>query len=251
MDEGSGNLRDKVILITGAAQGIGAATARLCAQRGAAVILADVKAEKGEAEAAALRAAGHRATFYPVDVRQDEAVRELFEQVRRDYGRLDVLICAAGVLQGAFLQPDEFPVEIFDFVMAVNVRGVFLCARYATPLLAEAPKGVMILIGSGAGVIGGSSSIAYGASKGAVNGMGMTLERHLAPRGIRVNVVCPGGIETEMKLGVIQSQAAREGRSYDEMVANSRLGDPAGVARLLAYLASDDAEYVRRNVFTR
>ena len=109
----------------------------------------------------------------------------------------------------------------------------------------------MILIASGAGVIGGSSSIAYGASKGAVNGMGMTLEGHLARRGIRVNVVCPGGIETEMKLSVIKTQAEREGQSYEALVAASHLGQPIGVARLLAYLASDEADYVRRNLFTR
>jgi NAD(P)-dependent dehydrogenase (short-subunit alcohol dehydrogenase family) len=244
------DIRGKTILITGAAQGIGEATARLCADRGAKVLLADVKQEKGEAAAASIRQNGGDATFYPVDVRYAEAVQALFARVQADVAQLDVLICAAGVLQGQFLQPEEFPLETFELVMDVNVKGTFLCTKAATPLLA-ASKGVMILIASGAGVTGGSSSIAYGTSKGGVNGMGMTLAGHLAPRGIRVNVVCPGGIATEMKLGVIQTQAERQGKDFDNLVAASELGDPIGVARLLAFLASSEADYVRQRMFTR
>lgn len=244
------NVQGKIILITGAAQGIGEATARLCAERGARVILADVK-EKGNAVAASIRESGGDATFYQVDVRFQDQVVNLFEQVKASHNGLDVLICAAGVLQGQYLQPEEFPLETFEFVMDVNVKGTFLCTKYATPLLVDAPKGVMILIASGAGVIGGSSSIAYGTSKGAVNGMGMVLASHLASRKIRVNVVCPGSLNTEMKRSVIQTQAERQGRDADELIAASELGDPVGVARLLAYLASDDGDYVRRNLFTR
>jgi NAD(P)-dependent dehydrogenase (short-subunit alcohol dehydrogenase family) len=193
-----GDLTDKIILVTGGAQGIGGATAQLCAARGAQVIITDIKTEKGEALAETIRADGGKAAFYSLDVRDQLAVEQVFTQVQEAYGRLDVLICAAGVLAGALLQPDEFPIETFDFVMEVNVKGMFLCVKYAMPLLSAAEQGVILLVGSGAGVIGGSSSIAYGTSKGAVNGMGMTLERHLAGRGIRVNVICPGGIETEL-----------------------------------------------------
>ncbi|MFZ4658353.1 MAG: SDR family NAD(P)-dependent oxidoreductase [Caldilineaceae bacterium] len=243
------DIQGKIILITGGAQGIGEATARLCAERGARVIIADVK-DKGADAAAAIRAEGGDATFYKVDVRSQEQVVQLFEQVKQSHQGLDVLICAAGVLQGQYLQPEEFPLETFDFVMDVNVKGTFLCTKYATPLLADS-KGVMLLIASGAGVIGGSSSIAYGTSKGAVNGMGMVLAGHLASRQIRVNVICPGSLNTELKRNVIQTQAEREGRDADALIAHSELGDPIGVARLLAYLASDDGDYVRRNLFTR
>ena len=243
------DIQGEIILITGGAQGIGEATARLCAERGARVIIADVK-DKGADTAVAIRAEGGDATFYKVDVRSQEQVVQLFEQVKQSHQGLDVLICAAGVLQGQYLQPEEFPLETFDFVMDVNVKGTFLCTKYATPLLADS-KGVMLLIASGAGVIGGSSSIAYGTSKGAVNGMGMVLAGHLASRQIRVNVICPGSLNTELKRNVIQTQAEREGRDADALIANSELGDPIGVARLLAYLASDDGDYVRRNLFTR
>ena len=245
------DITDKVILITGGAQGIGGATAELCAERGAEVIITDLKAEKGEALATAIRAAGGKATFYQLDVRDQTAVSQLFERVDRKHGRLDVLICAAGVLEGALLQPDEFPIETFEFVMDVNVKGMFLCVKYATPLLVSQGRGVILLVGSGAGVIGGSSSLAYGTSKGAVNGLGMTLERHLAERGVRVNVICPGGIETELKLNQMRAAADYQGQPFDVDEAAQRLGSPVGVAKLLAFLASDEADYLRRNLFTR
>ncbi len=250
MSEPIADIRGKVILITGGAQGIGGATAQLCAERGARVVIADLKTE-GEALAATIRTAGGDAVFHQIDVRSAEQVEALFTNVAESHGGLDVLINAAGVLQGQYLQPEEFPLEVFERVMDINVKGTFLCTKYATPLLAEAKKGVMILIASGAGVIGGSSSIAYGTSKGAVNGMGMVLASHLANRGIRVNVVCPGSLNTEMKRGVIATQAERDGRDADTMIEAAGLGDPMGVARLLAYLASDDGDYVRRNLFTR
>ena len=251
MPDRAANINGKVILITGGAQGIGGATAQLCAARGARVIIADIKAERGDALATTLREAGGQAVCYPLDVRDPAAVATVFDKVAATFGGLDVLICAAGVLQGANLQPEAFPLETFDFVMDVNVRGAFLCVKFATPLLVANKRGVIILVGSGAGVLGGSSSIAYGTSKGAVNGMGLTLERHLAERGIRVNVVCPGGIETELKLDQMRAVADSQGETFDPAAAAQRLGSPLGVAKLLAYLASDDADYVRRNLFTR
>ncbi len=250
MNESIGSLRDKVIVITGAAQGIGAATAQLCAARGGRVIMADVKVEFGEALALAIRQEGGDALFHQVDIRQPEAVQSLFNRVQTSYGRLDVLIAAAGVMQGQFQTPEELTLETFEFVMDVNVKGTFLCAKYATPLL-EASKGTLILIASGAGVSGGSSSIAYGTSKGAVNGMGMVLEGQLARRGIRVNVVCPGSLNTDMKRSVIRAQAEREGSDYEEIIDRSNLGDPIGVARLLAFLVSDEGDYVRQRMWTR
>ena len=247
----SADVQNKVILITGGAQGIGGETARLCAQRGADVIITDIKDETGEELAASLRAQGHKARYERLDVRRHEDAQRVFAGVKERHGRLDVLICSAGVLKAPMQLPDVFPVEVFDDVMAVNVRGIFLCVKEAFPLLEASARGVLLLVGSGAGVQGGSSSLAYGTSKGAVNGMGMTLENHLAPKGIRVNVVCPGSIETELKLRQMRESAEALGQPFDLEDARTRLGDPEGVAALLAFLASDDARYVRRNLFTR
>lgn len=251
MSNQAADVEGKVILITGGAQGIGGSTARICAERGAEVIITDVKQETGEALAQSLRDAGHKATFFALDVRDAEAVERVFQTVGETHGRLDVLICAAGILEGALLQPEEFPLETFERVMDINVKGCFLCAKYATPLLVSADKGAIILVASGAGVIGGSSSIAYGTSKGAVNGMGMVLEGHLASRGVRVNVICPGGVATELKLNQLRQSTEYKGETWDPDAAAQRLGDPMGVARIIAFLASDDAAYVKRNQFTR
>ena len=142
----------------------------------------------------------------------------------------------------------------FEKVIDINVKGVFLCAKYATPLLAASQRGVMILIASGAGIRGPSSSIAYGASKAAVNGLGMTLEHYLGARNIRVNVVCPGEIDTRLKTDVIAYQAERVGKPGEaavEQARQTRLGTPEGVARILTFLASDEADYVRGIIFTR
>ncbi len=247
------DLQGKTILITGGAQGIGAATARLCAARGAAVEIVDLNREAGEQVAAEIRAAGGRARFAEVDVADEAQVRVLMAGLGQRHGKLDVLICAAGVLKGAFLQPEEMTLDEFTSVIDINVKGTFLCAKYATPLLATGGHGVMLLIASGAGVSGPSSSLAYGTSKGGVNGLGMTLAARLAPRGVRVNVICPGEIVTAMKLSVVAAQAVREGRDPEAAVARARqeMGSPDGLARVLAFLASDEADYVRGTLFTR
>jgi NAD(P)-dependent dehydrogenase (short-subunit alcohol dehydrogenase family) len=246
-------LQGKTVLITGGSQGIGAATAQLCAAHGAFVEIADVNRQGGELVAAEICAAGGQARFEHVDVTDEAAVRVLMAGIGDRHGRLDVMICAAGVLKGAFLQPEELEVDVFESVMNINVRGAFICAKYATPLLASIGHGVIIIIASGAGVVGPSSSLAYGASKGGANGLGMTLASRLAPRGIRVNVVCPGEIVTQMKLSVVATQAVREGRDPEAAVEKARqeMGSPDGIARVLAFLASDDADYVRGTLFTR
>jgi NAD(P)-dependent dehydrogenase (short-subunit alcohol dehydrogenase family) len=247
------DLSDRVIVVTGAAQGIGEATARLCAQRGASVYLADLKVESGEAVTESIRASGGDARFIPADVSDEEQVRSLMTEVERGAGRMDGLVCAAGILKGAFQPPEELTSAVFDQVIGVNLRGSFLCAKYATPLLTSAGGGVMVFIASGAGVTAASSSLAYGSSKGGVNGLGMTLAQHLAPRGIRVNVVCPGEIVTEMKLSVVIADAERSGRSVEEALARARatMGSPDGVARVIAFLLSDEASHVRGTLFTR
>ncbi|MBN8593337.1 MAG: SDR family NAD(P)-dependent oxidoreductase [Anaerolineae bacterium] len=246
-------LSGRVILITGGAQGIGEATARLCAERGAIVVIADVLREQGERTVSSIREASGSASFFYTDVRQPDQVSRLMDHIRDAHGRLDTMICAAGVLRGAWQQPEELTLEEFSLTMDVNVKGLFLCAKYATPLLVETGRGVVVIVASGAGVAGPSSSLAYSSSKGGANGFAMTLAARLGDRGVRVNVICPGNIVTELKLSVDIAAAKRQGESVEAAIKNAHqnYGLPMGVARIIAFMTSDEAEYLRGNVYTR
>lgn len=247
------DLSGRIILITGGAQGIGEATAQLCAARGADVVIADSKQDVGEHAAAHIREQGGKADFVLTDVRDAVQVSALVDFVRSKHGRLDTMICAAGVLRGVLVQPEDLPLEDFELTLDVNVMGPFLCAKYATPLLVESQRGIIIIVASGAGVIAPSSSLAYGASKGGANGFGMTLSSHLSGRNVRVNVISPGNIVTEMKLSVEAAAAQHRGTSVDEALEKARqdYGTPDGVARIIAFMISDEADYLRGNIFTR
>jgi NAD(P)-dependent dehydrogenase (short-subunit alcohol dehydrogenase family) len=241
------NLSGKIILVVGGATGIGAATAVLCAGRGATVIVADLNQTAGRATAE--RCGG---LFLPVNVADEASVRAMFDQIEARYAKLDTLLHTAGVLKGAFVSLDEFSLDTWRSVLEANTTGSFLCAKYAVPLLRKAGGGVIVLVSSGAAT-GGSSSFAYGTSKGGVNSLGIVLANALAPENIRVNVVAPGNIDTAMKRSVIAADVARQGNEgdYDQAVRESRLGSPEGVAKVLAWLASDEADYVRGLIATR
>ena len=248
------SLEGKIAIVTGAARGIGGNTAALLAARGARVVLADRLVSAGEATASTIRGTGGRALFVTTDVTDADSCQHLMHVAQESFGGLDILVCCAGILRGAYEQVDVLADSTFWQVLDVNVRGTFLCTRFAVPLLRER-GGVILLLASGAGVRGPSSSLAYGASKGGVNGFGMTLEAHLAPHGIRVNVICPGSLATTMKLENIADAARAQGLDPAEMVAEARqtgqVADPLGVARVLAFLASDEASFVRGAIFTR
>ncbi len=236
------SLQNKIVLVAGGATGIGAATATLCAAQGATVILADYNNTAGQAVAERIGA-----EFHAVNVTDESSVRALFAQIARAHGKLDALIQTAGVLKGAFVPIEEFELDMFRQVIDVNVIGSFLCAKHATPLLAKSGKGVIVLVSSGAAT-GGSSSYAYGTSKGGVNALGITLAKKLEPQGIRVNVVMPGNIETPMKRAVVDLEKQLFGGGEQNSAV---LGEPVGVGRVLAWLASDDADYVRGEIRTR
>ncbi len=247
------DLTGRVVLITGGANGIGEATAKLCIERGAIVVTADMNAEAGERSAAAIREQGGQIDFVQTDVRSAESVSALINFIKQKHGRLDKMICAAGVLRGPWLQPEELPLEEFELTMDVNVKGSFLCAKYATPLLVESDSAVIVNVASGAGVIGPSSSLAYGASKGGANGFSMTLANHLKDRNVRVNTLCPGNIVTQMKLSVEVAAAERDGTSVEAALEKARqnYGIPEGVAKIIAFMISDEADYLRGALFTR
>lgn len=246
-------LSDKVAVITGASTGIGAATAIAYAEAGAKVVLGDVNELDGQETLKVIVKNGGVAKFCCTNVSVETEVADLMRTAKEAYGRIDTLVTCAGILEGASVRIEDFEAATFDSVIDVNLKGTFFALKHAVPIMGESGGGVILCIASGAGVRGGSSSVAYASSKGGVNGLVMTVENQVASLNIRMHTVCPGGLATPLKLGQIAQSAKRDGNDPDAAVANAlkSLGDPAGVARVLTFLASDEGTYMRGQVFTR
>lgn len=246
-------LANKIALITGGSTGIGRATAELYATEGAQVIIVDYNQSEGQAAVEKIQASGGQAAFYQVDVRLEQHVANVFQQIAKDYNHLDLMVCSAGILKGAFKHIEELEESDWDATIDTNLKGTYLTVKYASPLLAKAGQSVLLLIASGAGVRGGSSSYAYAASKAGMHGLHYNIERDLGAKGTRVHVICPGGIATPLKLANVAEGAAAAGQDPEAARAQAanNLGDPMGIARVLAFLSSDEGSYIRGTIFTR
>ena len=247
----SGRLAGKVAIITGGARGIGGATAIAYAADGAQVVIADIRETDAHDTLNTISAHGGTATFVQTDVTDEASCERMAAHAIATYGRIDILVTCAGILQGAFVDLADFPLETFERVIDVNVRGTFLSVKHVAPHIAHGGGGVVLCIASGAGVKGGSSSIAYGTSKAGVHGMVMVLESRLAPQHIRIHAVCPGAIDTPLKRENVRDAATASGQDPDAALKAAHLASPDGVAKVLAFLGSADADYVRGTIFTK
>lgn len=234
-------LADKVVIVTGAGQGIGRAYARAIAEAGAAVALADRNGPAVEALAEELTADGHRALAVGVDVADEPSTLAMAEAVERELGRIDGLVNNAALYAGLQLRgPMDLPVDEWDKVMAVNVRGPFLCARAVVPAMRRAGGGA-IVNQSSTGAWGSAVLTHYTTSKAAVLGLTKSLAKSLGPDGITVNAVAPGQIDTEATLDLIPRERL-ERMSGSQAIG--RIGTPADLCGAVVYLLSDAARFI-------
>jgi 3alpha(or 20beta)-hydroxysteroid dehydrogenase len=230
-------LRDKVVLVTGGARGMGEATARRLVAEHARVVVADILDAPGKAVAEDL---GDAARFVHLDVTSPDEWADAVATAEREFGRLDVLVNNAGILD--FGAVADMPLPDYRRIIEVNQVGVFLGMQAAVPALERAGGGVIVNLSSVEGLGGGALLTAYTASKFAVRGMTKAAAIELGPKGIRVNSVHPGAIRTDMVLSQTGGNPDAE-KWMAKKVALKRMGQPSEVAALVAFLASDDSSY--------
>ena len=231
-------LKNKISIITGAAQGIGLATALKFAQEGATVIVCDVKQTGVDEAVKQCQALGAQAVGYVMDVTQRAMVDAVVGKVKDQFGRIDVLVNNAGITQDARLQ--KMTLEQFDKVIDVNLRGVFHCAQAVADTMVAQGSGVILNASSVVGIYGNFGQTNYAASKFGVIGFTKTWSRELGPKGVRVNAVAPGFVATHI-LDTIPEKVLKEMEAH---VPLKRLGRPEEIANVYAFLASDEASYV-------
>ena len=243
-------LQDRVAIITGAASGIGKATAVTFAREGARVVVADVNAELGQAVAASL---GPDAMFAHLDVTDRAAVQAFVEQVVARYGRIDILVNNAGITRDAQLVRykegqlvGQMSEADFDLVVAINLKGVFNCTQAVAPVMIAQKSGVILNASSIVGLYGNFGQTNYVATKAGVIGMTRVWARELGRYGIRVNTVAPGFIQTEMTAKMPEKVLA----SMAEHTPLGRLGQPQDVANAYLWLASDEAAFIHGAVLS-
>jgi NAD(P)-dependent dehydrogenase (short-subunit alcohol dehydrogenase family) len=236
-------LGDRVALVTGAASGIGAETARRFSAEGACDVRADVQETPGRALAEEI---GAVARFTPCDVTREAEVAAAVDLAVAEFGRLDVMVNNAGIV-GVVGPIASTPAEAFDATLAVLLRGVFLGMKHAARVMVPRRSGVILSLASTAGVAGGLGPHAYTAAKHGVVGLTKSVAAELAAHGIRVNAVAPGMTVTAMTSAVMTGRPddlQKTARAIAKRTALGIAGEPRDVASALLYLASDEARYV-------
>lgn len=239
-------LQGRVALVTGAAQGIGLASAAMLARAGADIVALDLEGSDWDGLRSAVTNAGQRMVVIEGDVAMEATWSALAATVRREFTRIDVLFGNAGI-SGPSYPLWDYPLDVFDNVMRVNCRGVFLGMKCAAELM-QGGSGSIINMSSVSGLGGGRSLLAYNASKHAVIGMTKVGAVELAERGIRVNAICPAMTDTAMmqslEIGKTAEEIAAVRGHFAGMIPLARYADPDEIAAVVLFLASDASSFI-------
>ena len=243
-------LADRVAIITGGGGAIGGAAARRLAADGATIVVGDLDEGAAEAVAATVRAGGGQAIGVGVDVADEASVARLVDRAVIAYGGIDILVNNAGVLLPGSVT--ELAVADWERTLRVNVTGAFLCSRAVIPVMERRGRGAIVHMSSVSGLVGEAGIAAYCASKGALVMLARQMAIDYARRGIRVNALCPGWIDTPFNDPAIERSGGAEALApfIDLMVPLGRQGTPDEVADVLAFLVSDDARYLTGSAVT-
>lgn len=237
-------LKDKVAIVTGAGRGIGLVTAQTFAREGAKVALCDLDLPEVQAAAEEIRKSGGQAVAFQANTAKSPSVQELLSKVMAEYGRVDILVNNAGIIRDKqLLKMEEAE---FDSVIEVNLKGVYLCTRYVAEVMAANGGGVILNASSVVALYGNFGQTNYVASKAGVIGMTKVWARELGRKGIRVNAVAPGFIETRMTEGIPDKVMEK----LVEKVPLGRMGKPQDIANAYLWLASDESSYVTGHVLS-
>jgi len=230
-------LKDKVAIITGAASGIGKATAFLFAKEGAKVVVADINEKDGKKVAKDINIGD--AIFVKCDVTKADEIKKMVDAVLKKFGKIDILVNNAGVYwRGTVEEMDE---EKYSKLMDINLKGPFLCSKYVIPAMKKNNYGIVINIASDLGISPEPKSPAYCASKAGLISLTKSMALAYAKNNIRANAICPGPIDTSL---LRNSFTKKELEEYIKNTLIGRLGNPEEVAKVALFLASDDSSYV-------
>ena len=233
------DLTGKVALVTGGSRGIGRAAALALAKQGAQVVINYVNNEAAAREVAeAIQGAGGKAELVQFDVANSEIAEKAVAEVAKRLGRLDILVCSAGIsIDGLLLRLKD---DDLDRILSVNVKGALACARAAVKVMMRAKTGRVIFLSSVVGEMGNAGQTAYSASKAALLGITKSMARELASRSVTVNAITPGFIDTDMTLALTDEQKA----AINQAIPLGRTGKPEEIAAAIVYLSSDEAAYI-------
>ena len=235
---------EKKALVTGSGGGIGKSIALLLADMGADIVVNDVSIENAQQTADEIISKGQKAIVSNANVINDTQVKEMFESIASEFGRIDILVNNAGITKDSLLM--DMQEDQWDQVMDVNLKGVFLCCRYAAKMMSDQQYGKIINISSASGQAGNIGQVNYAASKGGVIAITKTLAKELARYNINVNAVAPGFIRTPMT----QTVPEKVEKYLTGQIPLKRMGEPEDIANAVAFLASDNSAYITGQVLS-